>query len=197
MDENRIPEMTDANYDAHRAVIAKWLRFLFLSQIASMAVSAFSSIPTFSVLSIWLNRILCLCIIAALFRLGDANDRYRKAAAFQGMTLLCGLFSGAVLSLVGAVCSIVSLFQEYHGHSEIAAPKHPRLSSRWTSLFLWQIMVGILVSLITTLGVVVSVMAGGEVSGLIGLILFLITTVGMLLQILYLIYLHRTLALYR
>lgn len=174
----------------------KWLKILFYVQIVGLVFSLLSAISGVGTILAWGNRLVSVGVIVALFSLVPCNGRYRKAAIFSCVTLVCGLINAAssmaVLPLIGSVCSLVAVYQEYSAHSEVVEEYSPKLSQRWHSLFMWQIIVGVVVGVVgATLTVLLSMTVGDETSAITTIILFIINGSDMILRIIYLIYLKQ------
>ena len=161
-------EMMDTqNSNDHRDLLVKWLKLLLSVQTFSLAVSAVSMalmlVPVGGAAKLieLLAKVLNICVIVILYNLSPVNRRYRFAfiASLIAMVgslaekLTFGPGLAMVVSLVsfaGSIGGIVAMYQEYYGHSEIAQMgRAPELRRKWRSLFVWQIVVGVLVSLVT------------------------------------------------
>lgn len=97
---------------------------------------------------------LRVSMVICLFQLAPIHPRYKKAAIFQSIMLL-GTFVEAFsseISVIGwltIVFLILGRYQEYTGHSEYIADKDTKLSERWNSLFKWELVSGVLLSVLT------------------------------------------------
>ena len=175
---------------------AKWLKYLLYFAIAALVNSVISYIPLVGKLSGWLGIAISAATAYLLFRLKDTGKRYRTAALFAAISLVAGLFSGTIPVLIVLVCSIVSEYQEYHGHGELVADRDARLANKWNGLFWLSLVMSLIV---------------GAAAGLLGAILLIVTgveselpnTIGSVLSAvialavrgLYVVYLHRTVKL--
>lgn len=196
-----------------RDVLVKWLKFLLAVQLIDLVVSAVVElvllVPVGGIgtLADWVGKTLKLCVIVAMFRLSAVNQRYRKAfvayliAAIgtlaESLTVGPGLaLAVSLISLAGSIAGLVAVYQEYYGHGEIAeAAGDPNLSRKWNSLFVWQIVVGLVISLITVSSVMIGAAADAEMTRLVSILVPIVMIPGILLQVVYLRYLKKTLAL--
>ena len=180
----------------HHALAAKWLKLLLYVCLASIGCSLLNLIPILSVVAGWGSTAVSVALVYVLFQLAPSNARYRKAAIFRCVVLVAGLLAENLLSLVISVCSIVAMYQEYMGHSEITASRAPALSDKWHSLFNIQLIVGVLSAVTSSAGVMIGVLAGMGSDALVGIIVFVMSVIGIGLNLLYLHYLNQTVKLY-
>ena len=152
--------------EENRIDFVKWLRVLIYFAIAGL-VNTFIGIPSFvpSVITSWISRILMAVMVFAMFKLATANDRYKKAGIQRAIVLALTiatdlLHSGAILTLIAGTLAIVADYQEYHGHSELVEEKDHQLSGKWTSLFMWSIVVGLVLGFASTAAGVLAAVAG-------------------------------------
>ena len=172
----------------------KWLQYLLYAGIAA----ALNTILGFLLgdLSRWLGLAISAAAVYLLFRLVDANERYQKAAIFSIVALVAGLFTNVLLTLVGSVCSIVAQYQEYHAHSELIVERDPRLAGKWRTLFWLQFAVGLVLGLLLSFVSVILVMVSGlETAAATAVLALVLAVVTLILQVLYLVYLNRTVKL--
>lgn len=185
---------------SHIPLLQKWLRFLLYIQMAGMVLAILNLIPGINRLMTWLSYFLNAGMLYALFMMAPACIRYRKSAVYRAINLSClilvliiknlGLF-GSIITLAGSVCGIIASYQEYHGHGEIVKEADQKLQSKWNSLFIWQMIVGVLLGVGTTVGVVISMVSGGAIS--VDVVVAVISLPSIVLQVVYLVYLNRTL----
>ncbi len=207
-------EMMDLrNQDDNRELLTKWLKLLLTVQIVSLAVSVVSTmlllVPVggLAKLTDLLGKVLSLCVIVVLYKLSPVNARYRfafiaslvAAAGTIAEQLTFGPGLALVVSLVslaGSIGRIVALYQEYHGHSEIAeAAGAPELSRKWCSLFVWQFVVGLVISGVTIMVTMIGVAAETDLVRLITILVPVVSVPALALEAVYLTYLKKTLAL--
>jgi hypothetical protein len=172
---------------------AKWLQHLLYVQIAAVAVSLFSGIPILGGMTRWVGRILTLGTVYLLSQLGGINGRYQKAAIFSAISLVAVFIEGSFLTLVGLVCSIIASYQEYHAHGELLEDQDPKLAGKWNFLFWLEMLASLALGLLTsTVTVILSLLGGLETA--LGTLLTTgaISILSFILQIVYLVYLHRT-----
>lgn len=192
--------------ESNREMLAKWLRILFYVHIASIAITAVNAVSNLDTITAWISKALSVVAIWSMFQLKDANPRYRQAAVFSAAVLVCGLLTtpvnsselglSSILVLVGAIASWVATYQEYHAHSELVAEQDEKLAKKWNSLFGAEILVGLGVSLFSTVATLVLVSAEMD-SGTVTTIILVVTyIVTLLLELLYLLYMNRTLKLF-
>jgi len=171
----------------NNALLYKWFGHLVQLQIFRILIIVLSAIPAANFLSSWLGRLASALSIFILLRLSAANQRYRKAALFLGI-YLAGNLMGAVarsnaFSMLFSICSVIAMYQEYWGHSEICVSKDYPLSEKWHSLFWWQMGIGLISSFLMAAGVVIGVLAGVEETVLTNLMVALIAIISIVLEL--------------
>lgn len=199
--------------DNTRVLIVNWLKFLLTVQIISMTVSVLSTLfmslsgGILTKLTGLASKALSLCVMVAMFRLSSANVRYRKAFIASVISaigtiaenLTIGPNHMLVISLVsfaGSIAGLVAVYQEYRGHSEIAADAgDSELSRKWCSLFVWQVVVGVVISAITVFSVGIGAAAEAEMTNFVAILVSIAMIPGLVLQVIYLRYLKKTLAI--
>lgn len=182
-----------------RALLVKWLKFLFTVQLVSFAVSVVSLFGILNALTQWVSIGLAVCVVVAMFQLGSVNERYRKAFIFTVVQLV-GTLGGLLLpntifSLVTSIGSFVAAYQQYQGHSEITEAGDSVLSRKWHSLFIWELVVGVIAGVISIVAAVIGGLAGAETAALVSIVLAIVALPTLGLQVLYLLYMKKTLAL--
>ena len=150
----------------NRIDLVKWLRVLIYIVIARI-INTLVGIPVFvpTAVTAWISRILMAGMIFTMFKLAPANDRYKKAGMQLAVVLVLTiatvlLNTGAVLTLIAGILSIVAQYQEYRGHSELIEEKDHELSGKWTSLFMWSIAVGLILGFVSTAAGVLAAISG-------------------------------------
>ena len=184
-------EMRDST-DDYKPLLTKWLKYLIYTHIAGIGCTLVSGIPFLSIAAGWISTAISAVLIVILFQLGPVCARYRKAAIFSGVVLAAGLLSKTVLSLVISVCSLVAVYQEYQGHSEIVAELDPALSGRWNSLFHIQLFAGIIGAVAASASVLIGVMANMDEQSLAKIVAFCILALDTVLKLIYIRYLVQT-----
>lgn len=179
----------------------KWLRYLFYVHIASVAVSALGWVSSSSALNVWLGRAVTLGVVVCMYQLAPLNPRYKKSFTLRGVMLILTLItyllhSSMLLTLAASVLSILATYQEYHAHSELVAQQDEQLSRRWSSLFIWEIIVSVLTTVLTMAATLIMVMGEIGTSAVVAVITVIMQMVSLVLGILYLVYLNRTAKLF-
>ena len=178
---------------------AKWLRNLFYIHIASIVLSLPTLIFINNPVTPWLGHALSAGIALCLFYLAPANTRYRTAAiltaVYVGLSVLSQLMPNSLLTIGISILSIIAAYQEFHGHAEIIEEKDPKLSRRWKNLFVWQIVIGVIAGFSSVAAVVIMVLAEMDLDRITTLVAGAVILVSLIPGILYLVYLHRMIAL--
>lgn len=188
--------------EENRIDIAKWLLVLMYIAIAGL-VNTFIGIPSFvpSVITSWISRILMAVMVFAMFKLANANDRYKKAGIQRAIVLTLTiatdiLHSGAILTLIAGTLAIVADYQEYHGHSELIEENDHQLSGKWTSLFMWSIVVGLLLGFTSTAAGMFAAMAGIDTMKATIMIAAILAIPQYVIEIIYILYLKKMVAIF-
>ena len=180
----------------------KWLRVLIYIAIARI-INTLVGIPAFipTALTAWISRILMAGMVFAMFKLAPANDRYKKTGIQLAIVLIMTiatelLNTGAVLTLIAGILSIVAEYQEYHGHSELIEEKDHKLSSKWTSLFMWSIVIGLILGFASTAAGVLAAVAGVDTETAALVIAVAMMIPEYIIDIFYILYLKKMIALF-
>ena len=96
----------------------------------------------------------------------------------------------------GRIYEIHPQNQEYNGHSELVCAQDSKLSGKWHSLFYVQLVVGIIVGIISTSAVVIAALVGVDAPIIVTVFLWCSTVLSTLIQLVYLLYLKKTAALF-
>lgn len=177
--------------------VVKWLRVLSGLAMASLANSAVSLLPFVpTVLTSWISRAIILGMVVCMFRLPPANERYKKAAVMRAVMLLCTIITAfvkgtAILTFAASILSILAVYQEYYGHSELIVEQDSQLSRKWHSLFTWSLLAGVLVGFGSTLTVVILSFMGMDAVRLTAIIVAFLGVPQMILDIVYIRYLKK------
>lgn len=197
MNENYENKELSVNAQPNVQLLSKWLRILFYVQIARLVAILLGSVPVMNDFVTWLGRGVSLCAVVALYAIAQENPRYRTAAILQTVTLAGGyiaVFLGSFLITSAVlICGIIASYQEFHGHSEITASMDTKLSGKWSSLFYWELGIGLTAGLFTTIGVVIGVLAGYETEAITNIVLVVTSVVSGIPQAMYLMYMKKTL----
>ena len=186
----------------NRIDYVKWLRVLIYLAIARM-VNTLVGIPTFipTAVTAWISRILMAGMVFTMFKLAPANERYKKTGIQLAIVLVLTIATefmntGAVLTLIAGILSIVAEYQEYHGHSELIEEKDHQLSGKWSSLFMWSIVVGLILGFASTAAGVLAAVAGMDTEKAAVIIAAAMTIPEYIIDILYILYLKRMVVLF-
>lgn len=188
-----------------KELLIKWLQMLFYIQIASMVITAVNAVSNLDTVTTWVSKALTVVAIWSLFQLKDVNPRYRTTTVSKAVALACGLLTtpvntsalglSSILVLVGAAASWIASYQEYHGHGELVAEADEKLAKKWNGLFMWEILIGLGISLISTITTTLMVATGVLTGTITTLIIALSTICGLALDGLYLYYMKQTIKL--
>ena len=188
--------------EENRIDFAKWLRVLMYIAIAGL-VNTFIGIPSFvpSVITSWISRILIAVMVFTMLKLAPANDRYKKTGIQLAIVLILTiatelLNTAAVLTLIAGILSIVAEYQEYHGHSELIEEKDHQLSGKWTRLFMWSIVVGLILGFASTAAGVLAAVAGVDTETAAVVIAAAMMIPEYIIDIFYILYLKKMIALF-
>ena len=182
----------------NKTVFLKWTKNMFYLHCASLLLTVLGEIPVIGFVFNWISTLVLIVIIVALFKLAPANVRYKKAAIFRGISVGVSFVIYLVpllgmISIVGSICSFVSLYQEYCGHAEMLNGIDEKLSRKWHTLFNWNVFGGIVLGILAApLLVVLGVLLIVDTSVITVLTLILITSFDVILRVIYLIYLKQT-----
>lgn len=140
-------------------------------------------------------------IVFAMFKLAPANDRYKKTGIQLSIVLILTiatelLNTGAVLTLIAGILSIVAEYQEYHGHAELIEEKDHQLSGKWTSLFMWSIIVGLILGFASTAAGVLAALAGIDTEKAVVMIAAALMIPEYIIDIFYILYLKKMIVLF-
>ena len=104
-----------------KELFMKWMQNLFYVQCATLVLALIAMLPFVGSWFSWVIRIATIATIFVLYKLSPLNTRYLKAAIFMGTSMLTTIFLKGlgVLAIVGMICSLIAIYQEYMGHSEM------------------------------------------------------------------------------
>ena len=187
--------------DEQKPLIAKWIYVLFVCGIASMILSALNAIPVLSGAAGWISRIISVAAAVALFKLAPVNDRYRKAAIFSVVYVVGGIAVTVLnmnfFTMVISICAIIANYQELNAHSELVAPRDAKLSSRWHSLFYWELAVGLVTGFLSSAAVVIAVLADVDAEAITSVTVAVLSAINVVIGLFRILYLKKTVGLYR
>ena len=192
MDENL--EIMDPQVE-HKELLVKWLRYMPWFRIAAIAMGVLILIPATATVGSWLSLGCSAGCIYLLMKVSPACNRYRTAGILFTINLVAGLLGIAILSLAGSVCAFVGTYQEMNGHSDITKKLDAELSRKWHNLFYWSMLIGFLAGVAGTSGVVIGAIAGVAAETLVNVIVPALTGVELIVELMYLRYMNKTLAL--
>lgn len=179
----------------------KWLQYLFCIRIAALVLSLTALIPITLGVTTWLSHILTAGTAVCIYLLAAASPRYRKAAILTavslGLLVISKLGLATLLSLAASIISIIANYQELYGHAELVEQADAKLAGKWRSLFLWQILIGVLSGLASTTATVIMVLADMDQSRIIQLVTTAVLMVSLIPGILYVVYLRRTIRIFQ
>lgn len=185
----------------HNEVIVKWIKVLFICQIANVITTALGAVAALSTIVSLAARIVSIAAVVALFSLAPVHERYRKAALFNAIAVGGGIVSGLLkvelFGLALSVCSIVATYHELNAHAELTAPRDEKLSKRWHSLFYYEIVVGLLTGLAATVAIMVAAFAEMDQDTVVSITLAVTAFVSLILALVRVMYLRQTLTLYQ
>jgi len=130
-----------------KELFMKWMQNLFYVQCVALVLTLIAMLPFVGSWFNWVIRITTIATIFVLYKLSPLNTRYLKAVIFMVVTMITTIFLKGlgVLAIVGMICSLIAIYQEYMGHSELIKEADAKLSKNWNSLFNWEIWGGFLV----------------------------------------------------
>ena len=143
----------DENKDINCDLIIKWIRILMYIAITSLVNSLANYIPVVPAdVTTWISRGIMVAMIVCMFQLAAANRRYKISAVLRTIwlgTLMVGtlLRIRATLIVGTSILSVIAVYQEYHGHSEVIAEMDENLSDKWNRLFIWSFIAPLLLSI--------------------------------------------------
>lgn len=180
---------------------AKWLQYLFYVHIAAVILSLTAFIPVTLTVTTWISHILSAGTAVCIYGLAAASPRYRKAAIMMALAVALQILSKlgltSLLTLTSSILTIIASYQELYGHSDVVKQADPKLAENWRSLFVWQIVIGVLSGLSSVAAVVIMLLANMEQDQIVQLVAGAIVLVSLIPGVLYLVYLRRMLRLFQ
>ena len=161
-----------------------------ISTIMGFVLSVPSDITGYIIIGLRASMTICY------FQLIPIHHRYKKAAIFQAVVFL-GTFIEAFASEVSVVDWVTIVFlllgryQEYTGHSEVIAGKNAKLSKKWNSLFKWELVAGVLLSVLTFL--VSTALVVMNIDHTLKIVVSIMSVPMCVFDVLYLVYMNRML----
>lgn len=200
MTENHEINPTPAELEPVRPPV-KWLQYLLYIHIAALALSLTALIPMNLAVTPWISHILTAGNAVCFYKLSSANPRYRKAATMTAAALVLQVLSllalTNLLTLAASILILIAAYQELYGHSEVVEQYDPKLAGKWRSLFIWEIVIGILSGFSSSAAVVIMVLANMDQNQIIQLVTSAIVLVTLIPGILHLMYLRRMIRIFQ
>lgn len=166
-----------------------WMRWLFLVHIVALLAPLAGRLPIPN-LAFGLNLAVLIGTICCLKNLEVKNPRYKKAGVFLLLSLVMlfvnRLLPNSLVSLVASVLSLIAVYQEYAAHSEVAAPHDGRLARIWRSLFVWEIIIGVVAAMFSAVAVLALTMLEMDAARMTAIISVALTVVNALVKVIYL-----------
>ena len=182
--------------------LTKWLRVLMYIAIVSLVNSIVNYVPFVPAsVTTWISRGIMVAMIVCMFRLASANGRYKTAAILRAIwlgTLILGtlLHLPSVLVLGTSILSIIAVYQEYHGHSEVLADKDIVLSAKWKGLFIWSFIAPLLLSIGSSVAMVISSFMNLDVAKVTAITTGIMRIPQYVIDVIYLLYLKKMLSIF-
>jgi len=183
----------------NKELFMKWIQILFYVQCVAFVLTLIAMLPFVGSWFSWLIRITTIATIFVLYKLSPLNTRYLKAVIFMVVTMITTIFLKGlgVLAIVGMICSLIAIYQEYMGHSELIKEADAKLSKNWNSLFNWEIWGGFLVGGIVVPVVLAILMAdSSNVQFATNVTLVTADAFNIILQLVYLVLMKRMIKVY-
>ena len=145
-DEEEVSEEDKQGY----AFLGKWIWYLFILIIPSIAAAIFSAIPEAPIINFIGKCLDIACDVAyvvILIIMGTYSVNYKKAGYFQILAIATTIISAIVwgteevplwynaIELVAGVLGIYGMYLEFKTHAEAIAPIDIVLSDKWNKLF--------------------------------------------------------------
>ena len=182
--------------------LTKWLRVLMYIAIVSLVNSIVNYVPFVPAsVTTWISRGIMVAMIVCMFQLASANGRYKTAAILRaiwlGMLILGTLrHLPSVLVLGTSILSIIAVYQEYHGHSEVLADKDIVLSAKWKGLFIWSFIAPLLLSIGSSVAMVISSFMNLDVAKVTAITTDIMRIPQYVIDVIYLLYLKKMLSIF-
>ena len=190
------------DYSCHRELLLKWLPILLYTAIAGIVMSLATALLNAIVVTTLLSSAVSLVMVVALWHLAPVNGRYRKAAILSAVSVGAAILivlvpSLTLITFAASICSIIASWQEMNAHSEITAPLNRNLAQKWRALFWWQMGIGLISGMASSVGVVIAVLADADQETIVMVTLLATVLVSAVFALIRILYLKRTMALYQ
>ena len=177
-----------------KTLIAKWYQFLLILSVGNLLLTLASFLPIDDNMITWARYVVFLFSAYCLLQLRLVSVRYRKAAVFKGLMVLCSVLNAmmaASLTLAVSGISILATYLEYVAHAKAIQKTDAALSRKWYRLFNIGLLVSALSVLVSMVAAALLAVSGGGI-GLFRLISYLVIAAELALQVFYLLLLNRT-----
>ena len=187
------------NMEFRSDLLIKWLRvlvYIAIMRIVNSLIGILSIIP--ASVTTWISRGIMVAMVVCMFRLAPMNERYQKAGILRAVWLGCMIaslvFLPSILILTASILSIIAVYQEYIGHSEVVADKDARLSRNWHSLFNWSIVTAVFVGFGSAAATLTVSMMEMETVRIVSIINYILSVPQLVIEIVYLLCLKKMLS---
>lgn len=183
--------------------IAKWLRVIMYVAIATLVNTLVGGLPFIpDGFTAWISRGITVVMVVSMIKLAPTNDRYKKAGILRAVMLVFAIAMEvfdipAMLILAVSILSIVADYQEYHGHSDLIEDRDHKLSGKWTSLFMWSILSGVIVGFTSTAAVMLVALAEMDTMKATTVVAAILSIPQYIIEILYILYLKKMVTLFQ
>ena len=144
----------------------------------------------------WISRGIMVGMIVCMFQLSPVNGRYKIAAVLRTIwlaTLVAGtsLRIRATLIVGTSILSVIAVYQEYHGHSEVIAEMDENLSDKWNGLFIWSFIAPLLLSIGSSVAMVTATFMNLDVAKITAITTGVMRIPQWVIDVIYLMYLKK------
>ena len=142
-----------------------------------------------------------VAMIVCMFQLAPVNRRYKTAAVLRTLwlgTLVVGtlLRIRAALIVGTSILSVIAVYQEYHGHSEVIAEMDSDLSEKWNSLFIWSFLAPLLLSIGSSVAMVTATFMNLDVVKITAITTGIMRIPQYVIDVIYLLYLKKMICIF-
>lgn len=180
-----------------KALFLKWIKNLFCIECVVLLALVLENFSVLDSFIRWIRIFLSMASIYCLYKLMPLNNRYQKAVIFSGIATILTLFTNlgilVVLSLPLVICSLIGVYQQFYGHSEMILTIDNKLSKKWRTLFMWNVFGPFIVAIVAPLFILIPVITELFDTSVISIAAAMIGSgFVVILQIVYVIYLKYT-----
>ena len=131
----------------------RWLRALWLVEMARLLAAGVSYFPPLNGTARWGIQVLAVAGVICLYCLGPACPRYRRAGLLRGAMVLAlpllrmpgaRWLPAMLLTVLEVACGLAATYQEFRGHAAIASERDRKLAGSWACLLWLTLLCGIL-----------------------------------------------------